>query len=353
MFALILAGGAGTRLWPRSRTLLPKQLLALSGDQTMVQATVKRILPIIPVEHIFVATNRQYGPLIKKQVPDMPRQNILEEPSGKNTAPCIGMGALHMRRLNPNAVMASLHADHFIADEEGFRQALLAAEQVAREGYLVTLGITPNRPETGYGYVQRGTAIGQFNNHAVYEVARFLEKPNLPTAEKFVASGEYYWNSGIFIWQISTLLDAYRQYMPEFYPHLEQMEQAVAAGQPIDAIWQNIQPQSIDVGIMERAKKVAVVPVNIGWNDVGSWAAIYEINPADENKNVILQAEHVGVDTRSTLIQGNGRLVATIGLDNIVIVDTDDALLVCAKDKVQDIKKIVTWLQEHSRTELL
>ncbi|GAB4420905.1 MAG: mannose-1-phosphate guanylyltransferase [Anaerolineae bacterium] len=353
MFALILAGGAGTRLWPRSRAALPKQLLALTGGDTMMQATVKRVLPIVPLEHIFIATNREYAPLIRAQIPGIPAENIVEEPSGKNTAPCIGLAAARMRQLDPNAVMASLHADHFIADEEGFRQALLAAAEVAQEGYLVTLGITPDKPETGYGYIKRGAELGDYNRHTVYEVSQFLEKPDLATAERFVASGEYYWNSGIFIWQLSTLLDCFRQYMPEFYEQLGQMEQAMAAGQAIDAIWQQIQGESIDVGVMEKAAKVAVAPVNIGWNDVGSWAAIHEINQKDENGNVALEAEHLAIGTTGTLVQGNGRLIATIGLEDVVIVDSGDALLVCARDKVQDIKKVVEWLKAQGRNELL
>jgi len=352
MYVLILAGGTGTRLWPRSRTSSPKQLLALIGGQTMMQSTVKRVLPIVPVEHIFVASNRDYGPLIKDQVPDLPRQNIIEEPSGKNTAPCIGLAALHMDR---DEVMASLHSDHFIADEEGFRQSLLAAEEVAKQGYLVTLGIQPDKPETGYGYVQRGEQLGVYNEHKVYEAARFLEKPDLATAEKFVASGEYYWNSGIFIWQISTLLEAFGRHLPEFATHLKELEQALADGQPIGSIWEQIQPVSIDVGIMERAEKVAVVPVDFGWNDGGSWAAIHEINAgeADENDNVVLNAEHIPVDSRGVLIQGNDRLVATVGLEDVIIVDSGDALLVCARDRAQDVKQVVTWLEENNRTDML
>jgi len=353
MYVLILAGGTGTRLWPRSRTATPKQLLALIGNRTMMQATVNRVLPITPPEHIFVASNREYGPVIKEQIPDLPRQNIIEEPSGKNTAPCIGLAAMHMTRLDPNEVMASLHADHYIADEENFRQALLAAEQVAREGYLVTLGIKPDKPETGYGYVQRSKEIGEYNGYTVYRSAGFREKPDVATAEEFVASGEFYWNSGIFIWQLSTLLESFSSYMPEFYRQLSEIGQALEGGQSVDPIWEEIQSVSIDVGIMEQAEQVAVVPVDFGWNDVGSWAAIHEINQPDENDNVILGAEHIGFDTRGALIQGDKRLIATVGLEDVIIVDSGDAILVCAKDRAQDVKKVVNWLEENNRNDLL
>jgi mannose-1-phosphate guanylyltransferase len=352
MYALILAGGTGTRLWPLSRTSLPKQLLALTGGRTMMQATVNRILPIVPAENIFIASNREYGPLIKEQVPELRRENIVEEPSGKNTAPCIGLAALHM--LNTDEVMASLHADHFIKDEENFRQALLAAEQVAKEGYLVTLGIKPTGPETGYGYVQRSAELGQYNNFTVYKSAGFREKPDLDTAQRFVESDEYYWNSGIFIWQISTLLQAFKDHMPEFYDQLGQMKQAIGAGQAIDSIWEQIRSMSIDVGIMERAEKAAIVPVDIGWNDVGSWAAIHEINEADENGNVVLDGAHISFDTTETLIKGDKqRLIATVGLEDVIIIDSGDAILICARDKAQDVKKVVNWLEENGRADLL
>jgi mannose-1-phosphate guanylyltransferase len=212
-------------LWPHSRKNLPKQLLPLTGDMTMVQATVNRILPIIPESHIFFASNQEYAQIIATQVDTVPAGNIIQEPSAKHTAPCIGLAALHMQKLDPDAVMASLHADHFIADEEGFRQALLAAEQVARQGYLVTLGITPNKPETGYGYIQRGAELGHNHHQPVYQVNQFLEKPNLATAERFLASGEYYWNSGIFIWQISTLMQAFQEHLPDLRQKLDQIEE--------------------------------------------------------------------------------------------------------------------------------
>jgi mannose-1-phosphate guanylyltransferase len=284
MYALILSGGVGTRLWPQSRKKLPKQLLPLISNRTMVQNTVDRILPIIPPENIFFATNREYGAIIAEQLPDVPVQNIISEPSAKNTAPCIGLSAMHMRQIDPTEVMASLHADHFIANEEGFRQALLAAEEVARQGYLVTLGITPNKPETGYGYIERGDLLGTFNDHEVFNVSRFLEKPDLETAQRFVAEGTYYWNSGIFIWQLSTLMDAFSRHTPELYQRLTKMEQAIVAGSSIEPQWQAINPISIDVGILERAEKVAVVPVDFGWNDVGSWAATHEVGTLRINR---------------------------------------------------------------------
>lgn len=354
MFALILSGGVGTRLWPRSRSTLPKQLLPLTGARTMVQATVDRIESIIPSDHIFFATNADYAPLIRKQLPQIPAENILAEPSAKHTAPCIGLGALHMRRVEPEAVMASLHADHVIIDEEGFRQALLAAEMLAKEGYLVTLGITPDKPETGYGYIKRGAEIGEYNDFKAYRIGQFLEKPDLPTAEQFLASGEYYWNSGIFIWQLSTLMESYRNYLPELGQQLAEMERALAAGNSIDPVWAQITPKSIDVGIMERAENTAVIPIDIGWNDVGSWAAIYEVAQADQDGLAVLSADYVSFETKNSLIQSNtGRLIATVGVEDLIIVDTEDALLICARDKAQDVKKIVTWLEQNNRHELL
>lgn len=353
MFALILSGGVGTRLWPQSRRELPKQLLPLISERTMVQNTVDRILPIIPPENIFFATNIEYGDLIAGQLPDVPVQNIVSEPSAKNTAPCIGLSALHMRRLDPTEVMASLHADHFIANEEGFRQALLAAEEVARQGYLVTLGITPNRPETGYGYIERGALIGNFNGHDVYDVSQFLEKPNLETAQRFVAAGTYYWNSGIFIWQLSTLMDALSRHTPDLYGQLGQIEQAMAAGSSIEPHWENINPISIDVGILERAEKVAVIPVDFGWNDVGSWAATHEVGHKDDRGNVIRGKNSLVIDSRNSYVQSGDRLVALVGLDDVVVVDTGDAVLVCAKDKAQDVKEVVNWLEKNNREDLL
>jgi mannose-1-phosphate guanylyltransferase len=353
MYILILAGGVGTRLWPHSRSELPKQLLPLTGDKTMVQTTVDRIRPIVPAENIFFATNQEYGQIIAEQIPDVPRQNILAEPSAKNTAPCIGLAALHMQRLDPNAVMVSLHADHHIIDEEGFRQALLAAEEVAQEGYLVTLGIKPDQPETGYGYVERGEVLGTYNDYSVYRVNRFLEKPDLETAESFVSSGKHYWNSGIFIWKLSTLMAAFELHTPKLFRQFSEIDQAIGTGDPIAPAWEEIDPVSIDVGIMEQAEKVAVIPTDFGWNDVGSWAAIYDVAEQDDNRNVLRGDNIVVVDTKGSYIRGHDRFIAVVGLDDVIVVQTEDALLVCARDKAQDVKEVVKWLQAQERDDLL
>ncbi|HEX7594645.1 MAG TPA: mannose-1-phosphate guanylyltransferase, partial [Anaerolineae bacterium] len=214
IYALILAGGTGTRLWPRSRRESPKQLLALFSERTMLQETVDRIQPIIPADHILIGTNEGYVDTVRAQLPDVPPENIIGEPEGHGTAPSIGLAALHIQKMNPDAVMVSLHADHYIERAEDFRRALRDAAQVAAQGYLVTLGIQPRNPETGYGYIHRGGLLEQIGTQSVYRVAEFMEKPDEATATRFVESGEYYWNSGIFAWKISTLWEEYERYQP-------------------------------------------------------------------------------------------------------------------------------------------
>ncbi|MFQ5612178.1 MAG: mannose-1-phosphate guanylyltransferase [Anaerolineae bacterium] len=356
MHTLIMAGGVGTRLWPRSRRSMPKQLLNLTGDKTMMQATVERVRPLTPPEHIFVVTGEPYVPLIHEQIPDVPLENLIAEPSGKNTAPAIALGIAHMRRRGIEDTVVVLPADHIILDEEQYRQALRAAEAVAGQGRLVTLGITPTGPETGYGYIHRGQTVGRFNGQEAYQVQRFLEKPSLERAQVLVSTGEYYWNSGMFIWRIDTFCRALAEHMPALFDQADQIERALAGDDPgptLRAIWQNVQAESIDYGLMERAGQVAVVPIDVGWNDVGSWQALMDVQQPDEKGNVILGSEHLSLDTSDTLIQGTGKLVATIGLQGMVIIETEDALLVCPKDRTQDVKQIVEHLKRAGRTEYL
>lgn len=356
MYALIMAGGVGTRLWPRSRQSSPKQLLNLTGDKTMIQATVHRILPVMPPENIFVVTGEPYVPLIHEQLPELPRQNLIAEPSGKNTAPAISLGVAHMRHRRLEGVVAVLPADHLIPDEAGFRRALQAAAAVAEEGKLVTLGIQPTGPETGYGYIHRAGFLGRYNELEVYEVKQFLEKPSLEKAQAFVSSGEYYWNSGMFVWHTSAFLKALAEHMPALAQQSGQIEQALGQADPaagVASIWGEVTAQSIDYGLMERAREVAVVPMSVGWSDVGSWAALMEVQQSDAYGNVVLGADHLAIDTSGSLIQGTGKLVATVGLEDVIIIDTEDALLVCAKDRAQDVKKIVEHLKRNGRDEYL
>lgn len=353
MHILILAGGVGSRLWPRSRQTVPKQFLDLTGGETMIQTTVRRVAPLVSPEQIFVATGERYVSLVREQLPQLPSENIIAEISGKNTAPAIGLGALHIARQNPRATMAVLTADHLIPDETAFRAALQAAEAVAQSGKLVTLGITPTGPETGYGYIRRGDTLGTFYDQPVYRVRQFLEKPNLPTAQKFFDSGEYYWNSGMFIWQTDVLFSQLTEHMPQLMAQLEQLRIALfenPSAADVAAIWNGITPQSIDVGLMEKAADVAVVPLDAGWNDVGSWAALYDELAQSPGENVAVNAEQLlAIDSHGLLVHGGKKMVAAIGVDDLVIVETDDALLVCTRDRAQDVKKIVEQLKKEGK----
>ncbi|GEM_PF-41839 len=352
LYALIMAGGFGTRLWPRSRTQHPKQFLDLTGDLSMLQQSQRRLLPLIPPEKTLVATNQRYVDLVERQLPDLPPENILGEPVGRGTAAAVGLAAVHLRKRDPQAIMAVLTADHLIKKTDAFRNALRAASHVAAEGWLVTLGIKPGYPETGYGYIERGDFLGMVGDFEGYRVARFVEKPDLETAKAYVESGNYVWNSGMFIWRVSRILEEMEKHMPEMYAGLCTIETAI--GTPrfsavLDETFSQLPNQTIDYGIMEKAERVAVLPVDIGWNDVGSWSAVYDVLPRDQMNNVVV-GRHVSPDTKNSLIYSPKRLVATIGLDDIVIVDTDDVLLVCPRSRAQDVKSVVELLRANGES---
>ena len=346
LYALIMAGGSGTRLWPRSRGSRPKQLLSLLSERTMLQEACQRIAPLVPDDKIFVVTSEVYTDVVRRQIPQVPTANIIGEPEGHGTAPCIGLSALYLRRLDREAVMAVLTADHYIEKADELRRALAAAAQVAEEGHLVTLGIEPDRPATGYGYIERAEKLAQVGRHEVYRVEKFTEKPDPATAKAFVESGRYYWNSGMFIWKVSVILREFQKLMPQFYAQLMEIDAALGTAEEravLERIWPQVENETIDYGIMERAEDVAVIPVDIGWSDVGSWATLYELLPADEEGNVVI-GQHIGLDTRDCLIHGSRRLVATIGLENMIVVDTEDALLICPKERAQDVRDLVEKL---------
>lgn len=347
MYALIMAGGVGSRLWPKSRKATPKQFLNLTGQETMIQRAVKRLEGLTTPDHIFIATGQQYVSLVAEQLPMLPKSNIIAEISGKNTAPAIGLGALHIDQVDPEATMAVLTADHIIPNEVAFQAALRTAESVAQQGKVVTLGITPTGPETGYGYIKRGETIGTYQGQTVYNVEQFLEKPDLQKAQDFYNSGEYYWNSGMFIWQTSTLFQALQQHMPQLFEQLQALKQALFTNskRSVEEIWGQVEAESIDVGLMEKVNEVAVVPLDAGWNDVGSWRALYDELAKTDGENIVVNANHLAIDSTGLLIQGNNQLITTIGVDNLVIVQTKDALLICDRNNTQAVKNIVNQLK--------
>ena len=349
LYALIMAGGSGSRLWPLSRQKRPKQALKLIGDRTMFQMAVDRVLPILPPERIIAVTTADQARLLAEQAPQVPRRNFVSEPDGRGTAPVIGLGGLYAKHLaGGEAVVACLTADHYIRDVGQFQRVLLAAAQIAEAGQIVTLGIQPSFASTGFGYIERGESLGMAGEFNVYRASGFKEKPNEKVAASFMADGRHSWNSGMFIWTTRRITEEFGRQLPETATKLDQV--ALTFDTPdyvdtLDRIWPTVPKETIDYGIMEGAADVAVIPVDIGWNDVGSWAALMEILEPDAAGNVIIGGQHLGVDTAGVLVRSD-RLVATIGLKDVIIIDTDDSLLVCSRERSQEVKLIVEKLQQ-------
>lgn len=349
--ALIMAGGRGERFWPKSRTNLPKQFLSLTDDgKTMIQLTVERILPIINMEDIYIATNEKYKALVQTQLPLLPAENILCEPVGRNTAPCIGLGAVYMQKKYEDATMMVLPSDHLIKNEEMFTDTLVKASDIARSGdNLVTLGITPNYPETGYGYIKYNSSI-PFKHG--YRVEKFVEKPNLELAQDYLSSGDYLWNSGMFIWNVSVILKQMKHFIPDTYENLMQIQDSIGTSEETSTLkdcFSKCKSESIDYAIMEHSPDIYTIPGNFGWDDVGSWLALERHKTSDSKQN-IKTGNIITLDTTNCIIEGNNRLIAAVGLDNLIIVDTDDSLLICSKDKCNQIKELIGQISKSSPT---
>jgi len=357
---VIPAGGGGTRLWPRSRQETPKQFLDIVSERTMLQETTDRVRGLVPPERLYVITNARHAGAVRTQLEGVPPLNIVGEPVGRDSAPAIGlMAALLEKTLGPDAVMATLPADHVIPNDAHFRAILQSAAEVAADGWLVTLGIPPTGPDTGFGYIQSGDTLRQVTGAGVpvYTVKQFKEKPAREVAESYLADGGYFWNAGMFIASVGTLRALYKT-------HLPQMEAAFAAltdaygtdgfESKMAEIFPTLDKISVDYGIAEKADKVAVIPADIGWNDVGSWQRLAEVlSKAGHEADNIVVGHHIGVDTTGSLIYSPKRLIATIGLDDIIVIDTPDATLICPKSRSEDVKKIVDELKAQSRHDLL
>lgn len=352
--ALIMAGGRGERFWPYSRQNLPKQFVSLTPDgKTMIQLTVERILPMIAMEDIYIATNAAYKQLVCEQLPGIPQENILCEPAGRNTAPCIGLGAVHIAKKYDDAIMLVLPSDHLIKYNSIFLNTLADTCEVAEEGNnLVTIGITPDYPETGYGYIKFDTSASKGR---AFSVECFVEKPDMETAKRYVANSQYLWNSGMFIWKVSSILANFSKFMPETYEGLLEIQTAIGTPDEQKVLgerFSQFESVSIDYSIMEKASNIYILPGSFGWDDVGSWLAMERINETNEHGNMI-KGDFVTIDTKNCILRGGDKLIAIVGVKDLIVVDTRDALLICEKDSTDSVKKVLEELRISNRTELL
>ena len=357
IYAVLMAGGIGTRFWPRSRSRNPKQVLNIIDSDTMIQATYKRLHGLVDQHAIYIVTHQSQKELIHQQLPELDEQNFLLEPVGRNTAPCIGLAAIHIQQQDPDAVMVVLPADHMVAEVESFQAVIKVAAHFAYENDgLITLGIEPTEPATGYGYIQRGERVGELDGHTIYRVKTFAEKPNYETAVRFLESGDFYWNSGMFIWRAQTILGEIAEKLPEIYEGLMEIQQAIGSPhymQKLEEVYRRIRGISIDYGVMQTAENVYVIPSQMGWNDVGSWETVYEISPKDARKNVPQCKKLIAVDSTRNYVYSPNKLVALVGVENLIVVDTGDALLVCKKSRSQDVREVVEELKKNGLEEYL
>lgn len=360
--AVILAGGRGTRFWPRSRRRTPKQLLNIIGAKSMLRETADRLAPLFPANHLWVVTNHDQAVGVRRELPRIPRSQILIEPVGRNTASAIGLAAIHLTKKHGDASMAVLPADHYIGDASRYRRMVRSAMTLADQpGTLVVLGIPPTRPDTGFGYIERGNGAGRIAGASAYVVRRFTEKPNPRDAHKYVAARRYFWNAGMFFWRASTLLECLAEFLPETRKALAELEQSIDTSfyaRTLAKIYPRLENISVDYAVMEPAtrksggQRVFVLPANVGWSDIGSWEAVHELLAGKKNANVSGK-DSFTLDASGNFLWSPKKFVAAIGIHDLIVVETDDALLLCPRGRAQDVGKIVKWLEHKGRDNLL
>lgn len=360
LYPVIMAGGSGTRFWPLSRHLFPKQLLRIGGEHTLIQQTMRRVIGCAPATNVLISTNAAQADLIRAQLVDWKEDltnGFILEPEGRNTAPAIALAAIEVMARDPDGLMLVVPADHVVTGQRDFETAVQLASQLAQKGYLVTFGIKPIRPETGYGYIKpkHRVLLGKHGKLRGYLVQRFVEKPNVVKAAQYVKRGGYFWNSGMFVWRAATVLEEIGRHQPTIMAQMEQIKKLRMDGAPkqsIDEAYRKIASVSIDTGVMERSSKAAVVPVTFKWSDVGSWGSLDEVAEKDGAGNVIT-GRVIDLESTRSIVYADRRVVATIGLRDMVVVDTPDATLVCPKSRAQDVKKIVDILKQQQAPEHL
>ena len=341
--ALIMAGGKGTRFWPLSTEEKPKQFLNLIGDNTMIQMTVERIRPIIPLERIFVSTGEMYVDLVKEQLPELPERNIIVEPQGRNTAPCIALSAFVINRYYNDATMVVLPSDHLIKNEDEFRKVVNSADEFVKDNYesIITLGMEPTRPETGYGYIRYSDEAVKVNEHKVVKVDAFVEKPNKEKAEMYLAEGNYLWNGGMFLWNVNNILNQIKKYSPNTYSALEVIEtiEEEKLQEAINENYKNTEAISIDYAVLEKSSDIHVIPSSFGWDDVGSWEALDRYRDKDEAGNVLV-GDTKTIKGENNLVISSSQSVVVEGLSDIYVIEHDGKILIGKKSNIVNVKEL-------------
>lgn len=360
LFAVILAGGGGTRLWPRSTNAKPKQFLRLISDKTMLQETLARITPLIPPERVLVITNLKYKSMVEADLPSIPVENIFAEPEKKDTAMAMGIGAVMALNLDPDAVIINLAADHVVKNENEFRRTMLAAADASMTGdYLVTVGISPTFPHTGLGYIKIGEKIDGRDGLPVYKVTGFTEKPDIGKAKGFLATKKYFWNANNYVWSAKSALGAFKKHLPKTYSELLKVQEALGKKDTVLAAEQayaKVEAISIDYGISEKAGNLLLVPGDFGWSDIGDWQVVYDLSVKDKMGNVVDQSRGVPpilIDVKGCFVCGGKKLLAAVGVEDMIMVETKKAVLIVPKNKAQSVKHIVEWLKEKGMMEYL